>query len=85
MFGFVYFCGGQQVAASGIAGLTLILHNLWHQSNRSGYLINFRLSFGGLSFWEKSHGLHSLWDCLALSLCLDFPADSLLVDLNQDT
>lgn len=85
-FGFVYFYMPNQVAASGIAGLTLIFHNLFGVNpTYSGYLINFPLILlGAYLFGRKAmvytiEGIASLYFFVWLFQKIPF-----VVDLNQD-
>lgn len=85
-FGFVYFYMANQVAASGIAGLTLVFHNLFAiNPTYSGYLINLPLVLlGAYLFGKKAmvytvEGIASLYFFIWLFQKIPFS-----VDLNQD-
>lgn len=85
-FGFVYFYMANQVAASGIAGLTLIAHNLFGiNPSYSGYLINLPLVLlGAYLFGRKAmvytiEGIASLYFFVWLFQKIPF-----VVDLGQD-
>ena len=85
-FGFVYFYMANQLAASGIAGLTLILHNLFGiNPTYSGYLINFPLVLLGAYLFGKrargggGYGIASLYLYVWIFQQIPF-----FVDLNQD-
>ncbi|MGT2912029.1 YitT family protein [Streptococcus cameli] len=89
---FVYFYMPNQVAASGIAGMTLILHNLFGiNPTYSGYLINIPLVImGAKMFGKKSmvytlHGFASLylfvWIFQRIPFSVDLANDDLVIAL----
>lgn len=91
-FGFVYFYMPNQVAANGLAGLTLVLHALFGVNpTYSGYLINFPLIvlgaylFGRRSMYYTIQGIASLyafiWMFQQLPLAIDLHQDYLVVSL----
>ena len=85
-FGFVYFYMANQVAASGIAGLTLILHNLFGiNPTYSGYLINFPLILLGAYLFGKIAMVYTVYGIASLYLYVwIFQQIPFFVDLNQD-
>ena len=85
-FGFVYFYMANQVAASGIAGLTLILHNLFGiNPTYSGYLINFPLILLGAYLFGKRAMVYTVYGIASLYLYVwIFQQIPFFVDLNQD-
>ena len=85
-FGFVYFYMANQVAASGIAGLTLILHNLFGiNPTYSGYLINFPLILLGAYLFGKRARAYTVYGIASLYLYVwIFQQIPFFVDLNQD-
>lgn len=91
-FGFVYFYMPNQVAANGLAGLTLVLHALFGiNPTYSGYLINFPLiALGAYLFGRKSmvftiFGISSLygfiWVFQQIPLVVDLGKDYLIISL----
>ena len=85
-FGFVYFYMANQVAASGIAGLTLVLHNLFGiNPTYSGYLINFPLILLGAYLFGKRAMVYTIYGIVSLYLYVwIFQQIPFFVDLNQD-
>ena len=85
-FGFVYFYMANQLAASGIAGLTLILHNLFGiNPTYSGYLINFPLVLLGAYLFRKRAMVYTVYGIASLYLYVwIFQQIPFFVDLNQD-
>ena len=85
-FGFVYFYMANQVAASGIAGLTLVLHNLFGiNPTYSGYLINFPLILLGAYLFGKRAMVYTVSGIASLYLYVwIFQQIPFFVDLNQD-
>ena len=85
-FGFVYFYMANQLAASGIAGLTLILHNLFGiNPTYSGYLINFPLVLLGAYLFGKNAMVYTVYGIASLYLYVwIFQQIPFFVDLNQD-
>ncbi len=91
-FGFVYFYMANKVAGSGIAGLTLIFHNLFGVNpTYSGYLINFPLVLlGAYLFGRKAmvytvEGIASLyffvWFFQKIPFSVDLGQDYLVISL----
>lgn len=85
-FGFVYFYMPNHVAASGIAGLTLIFHNLFGiDPTYSGYLINFPLILLGAYLFGKKAMVYTIEGIASLYFFVWlFQRIPLVVDLNQD-
>ncbi len=91
-FGFVYFYMANKVAGSGIAGLTLIFHNLFGVNpTYSGYFINFPLVLlGAYLFGRKAmvytvEGIASLyffvWFFQKIPFSVDLGQDYLVISL----
>lgn len=85
-FGFVYFYMANQVAASGISGLTLIFHNLFGiNPTYSGYLINLPLVLLGAYLFGKRAMVYTIYGIASLYFYVwIFQQIPFFVDLQQD-
>lgn len=85
-FGFVYFYMANQIAANGLAGLTLVFHALFDiNPSYSGYAINLPLILLGAYLFGKKSILYTLEGivCLYFFVWL-FQKIPFVVDLEQD-
>lgn len=85
-FGFVYFYMPNKVAASGVAGLTLVIHNLFGvDPTYSGYLINFPLVLLGAYLFGRRSLLYSVTGIGSVYFFIwIFQRVPFVVDLDQD-
>lgn len=84
--GFAYFYMPNKVAASGVAGLTLVIHHLFHiDPTYSGYLMNFPLVLFGAYLFGRKSLFYSLFGIGTVYLFIwIFQRIPFSVDLNQD-
>lgn len=85
-FGFVYFNLPNQIAAGGLAGLTMVGHALFHLNpTYSGYAINLPLIILGTKLFGKRAMLYTLHGILTMyAFVWLFQRLPLAVDLHQD-